>query len=142
ASNWLSPSSLLPTDGGNNIVDEGLSDRPRSNLPPNDSNGDDGNGDDGIGDNAVSISSEVPFTSSESPLGVEHIQQALSNIKAAQSAFQEATRQAQTEYQRIKAEAAEQRHIARMQQFLDSGDPILVAEALSWARINPGILRA
>ncbi|NJO50146.1 MAG: hypothetical protein HC840_12710 [Leptolyngbyaceae cyanobacterium RM2_2_4] len=136
ASNWLSPSSLLPTDGGNNIVDEGLSDRPRSNLPPNDSNGDDG-----IGDNAVSISSEVPFTSSESPLGVEHLQQALSNIKAAQSAFQEAARQAQTEHQRIKAEAVEQRHIARMQQFLDSGDPILVAEALSWARINPGILR-
>jgi hypothetical protein len=142
ASNWLSPSSLLPTDGGNNIVGEGLSDRSCSNFPPNDSNANDSSDGDSNGDSAVSISSEVPFTSSDSPLGVEYIQQALSNIKAAQSVFQEAACQAQTEHQRIKAEAAEQRHIVRMQQFLDSGDPILVAEALPWARINPGILRA
>ncbi|KAM3114062.1 hypothetical protein [Phormidesmis sp. 146-33] len=27
-----------------------------------------------------------------------------------------------------------------MQQFLASGDPILVAEALAWADINPGVL--
>jgi hypothetical protein len=28
-----------------------------------------------------------------------------------------------------------------MQQFLDSGDPILIAEAMAWAQINPGVLQ-
>jgi hypothetical protein len=27
-----------------------------------------------------------------------------------------------------------------MQQYLESGDPILMAEALAWAEINPGVL--
>ena len=27
-----------------------------------------------------------------------------------------------------------------MQQFLNSGDPILMAEAIAWAQINPGVL--
>jgi len=27
-----------------------------------------------------------------------------------------------------------------MQQFLSSGDPILMAEAIAWAAINPGVL--
>jgi hypothetical protein len=29
-----------------------------------------------------------------------------------------------------------------MQQFLDSGDPILVAEAMAWAQVNPGVLQS
>ena len=29
-----------------------------------------------------------------------------------------------------------------MQQFLDAGDPILVAEAMAWAQVNPGVLQA
>lgn len=32
------------------------------------------------------------------------------------------------------------RQVARMQQFLGSGDPILIAEAMAWAEINPGVL--
>jgi hypothetical protein len=28
-----------------------------------------------------------------------------------------------------------------MQQFLDSNDPILVAEAIAWAKVNPGLLQ-
>ncbi len=43
--------------------------------------------------------------------------------------------------QRIKQEASQAKMITRMQQFLASGDPILVAEALAWAKVNPGILK-
>jgi hypothetical protein len=28
----------------------------------------------------------------------------------------------------------------RMQRFLDSGDPILMGEAIAWAQFNPGVL--
>lgn len=42
---------------------------------------------------------------------------------------------------RIRLEEAQKRHIERMQWYLDSGDPILMAEALTWAKHNPGILK-
>ncbi len=40
----------------------------------------------------------------------------------------------------LSPKASEIRWIIKMQQFLASGDPILVAEALLWAQGNPGIL--
>jgi len=42
----------------------------------------------------------------------------------------------------LKVAAAQQRQRQRMQQYLDSADPILIAEALAWAQVNPGILIA
>jgi len=54
--------------------------------------------------------------------------------------LQAATRNARLQHQRLKAEAGRQRQITRMQQFLTSGDPILVAEALAWVQVNPGVL--
>ncbi|MBD2070540.1 hypothetical protein H6F93_24005 [Leptolyngbya sp. FACHB-671] len=134
ASNWLSPSSLLSMDGGNSESGQGLGDRVASSTPLDDSNGDT------KVDNAASAKF-APLTTSDSLLGVQYIQQALSNVKAVQAAFQETACLAQGQHQRLKAEAAEQRHIARMQQFLDSGDPILVAEAMAWVRANPGVLQ-
>lgn len=53
---------------------------------------------------------------------------------------QEAVRIAQTETKRLQQEAQQRSYIARMQQFLASGDPILVAEAWAWAAVNPGVL--
>ena len=47
---------------------------------------------------------------------------------------------AQVQRDRIKTQASEQRQIARMQQFLDSGDPILMAEGMAWAQVNPNVL--
>ena len=127
ASNWLSPSSLFPSTGGNNPVDNASSDRPPASQPPS-------------GDNSPVQSDAGSIPSSSLP-GVQFVQQVLSTIKAAQDAFQEAKRLAQAQHQRIRAEAAEQRQIVQMQQFLDSGDPILVAEALAWAQVNPGVLQ-
>jgi len=61
----------------------------------------------------------------------------LSAIQAAQrAAIQIASRQ----QQQIKQQAGHARQVARMQQFLDSGDPILVAEAIAWAQANPDVL--
>jgi hypothetical protein len=34
----------------------------------------------------------------------------------------------------------QQAHVDRMRQFLTSGDPILMAEAIAWADVNPGVL--
>jgi hypothetical protein len=135
ASNWLSPSSLLSIDGGNSRPSQGLGDRIVSSAPSDGSNGDTNV------DNPTSTNFAPSSTTSDSPSGVQYIQQALSNIKVVQAAFQETACLAQVQHQRLKAEAAEQRHIARMQQFLDSGDPILVAEAMVWARANPGVLK-
>lgn len=42
--------------------------------------------------------------------------------------------------QRMKHEASEAKLIARMNYFLASGDPILVAEALAWAQVNSVLL--
>jgi hypothetical protein len=131
ASNWLSPSSLLSRDGGNDRHGEGLGDRTPPNIPATDSNGVE----------PSSTDFETVSTDLESLPGVQYIRQALSKIEATQAAFQEAACLAQAQHQRSKAEAAEQRHIARMQQFLDSGDPILIAEAMAWARANPGVLQ-
>ena len=74
------------------------------------------------------------------PPGVEGVQQTLLKVKAQQEALQTATRHARLQQQQLKAEAGRQRQLTRMQQFFTSGDPILVAEALAWAQVNPGIL--
>lgn len=68
-------------------------------------------------------------------------QQGLFAVKAAQDAHQAAVQLAHEQQQQIKQQAGEARQIARMQQFLDSGDPILMAEAIAWAQINPGLLK-
>jgi hypothetical protein len=42
--------------------------------------------------------------------------------------------------QHIRSEAQQKQQIDQMQQYLASGDPILIAEARAWAEINPGVL--
>lgn len=125
-SNHHTWSSLLPIDGGDNSPSKGLSDRAVDYTSPVDSN--------------LFANSSFDDFAADSPQEVQYIQRALLNIKAQQEAFQEATRIAKVHHQRIKAEATEGQHVVRMQQFLDSGDPILVAEAMAWAQVNPGIL--
>jgi hypothetical protein len=126
ASNWLSPPSLLSTNGGDNPSSQALSDRPAFNISFSDSN---------------SAVSSGHFSAPGSLLGVQGIQQGLFSMKAQQEAFQEATRLTNGQHQQMKSEAAEQRQIERMQRFLDSGDPILVAEAMAWVQVNPGVLQ-
>ncbi len=127
SSNWHSSTSLLSTNGGDNPSSKVSSDRTDFKIPTNDSN-------------SSTNSGRPPAL--ELLQGVRYVQQALFGIQAQQEAFQEATRLTQAQRQRIKSEAAERRQIDRMQQFLDSCDPILVAEAMAWAQVNPGVLQA
>jgi hypothetical protein len=78
--------------------------------------------------------------SSGLPQGIQYVQQALAAIRAQQEARREAVVVARQQQKRIQQEAKQTRLIDRMQQFLASGDPILIAEALAWAEVNPGIL--
>jgi hypothetical protein len=120
--NRHSSTSLLSTDGGNSSSSKGSSDLPYHNAPSSASN-------------TLALSS-----SSQSSQEIQYVQKMLFNIKDSKEAFQEASRIARAQYQRIKTEVTEWRQIDRMQQFLESDDPILIAEAMAWAQINPGIL--
>lgn len=125
ATNRPSLTSLLSINDGDNLSDKGSGNRTPSNATPDTGN-----------------DSSNPYQeTSQSPSGIQFVQQVLLEIQACKEAFQEASQQAQAQHQRIKAEAEGQRQIARMQQFLNSGDPILVAEAMAWAEINPGTLQ-
>jgi hypothetical protein len=119
ASNWHIPSSLLSSADGNSLSDKGLSDRVEEVL-------------EGEGSNA---SEPVNFSA-----GSGVIQSMLFDVQAWLAASKEATREANEQALRIRGEAQQQAHVDRMQQFLASGDPILVAEAIAWAEINPGAL--
>ena len=125
ASNWLSPSSLLSTPGGDSPPSLVSSDFNTSNISANDSNS---------VDNLIVSAPDVLQ-------GSQYIQQVLFRVCAQQEAFQEATRLTHAQHQQIKSEALQRRQIQRMQQFLESGDPILMAEAMAWAQVNPGVLQ-
>ena len=125
ASNWLSPPSLLSVNGGDNPSDQALSDLCAM-----------------LTAFAGSNDPEEPIagTTGEPCPEAHAVSQASLRDKGQQEALQEATHIAQSQRQRLKAEAAQQRQRNRMQQFLASGDPILVTEALAWAQVNPGVL--
>jgi hypothetical protein len=74
------------------------------------------------------------------PTEAGFVQQALFDVKAWLEAVQEAAREVREESDRAKQSAQHTNHIARMQQYLNSGDPILMAEALAWAEIYPDVL--
>lgn len=123
ASNWLSPPSLLSINGGDSLSARDPSHSTQLNTAP-----------DASKLNAHPDSACLP---SQARPAIQPTQQALNHFKA----FQEGMRQTAAERQRKKAEAAQQRQRTRMQQFLDSGDRILMAEALAWAQVNPGVLQ-
>lgn len=123
--NRLSPPSLLSTDAGDKPPNQALSDRTTINTSA-------------TGSNPPSDSGSRSNADAQQP--VQFVQQVLFTIGAQQQALQEATRMTQAQHNQIKAQACEQRQITRMQQFLDSGDPILIAEAMAWAQVNPQVL--
>jgi hypothetical protein len=65
----------------------------------------------------------------------------MAEVKAQLQATHEARRQAAAQRAAIEQQRGQARVIARMQAFLASKDPILIAEALAWAEINPGLLQ-
>jgi hypothetical protein len=61
-------------------------------------------------------------------------------LQAEQVARQQATELIKQQQEQQKNELAQARQINRMQQFLNSGDSILIAEAMTWAQAHPNIL--
>ncbi|MEP1079262.1 hypothetical protein NDI52_28030 [Leptolyngbya sp. PL-A3] len=81
------------------------------------------------------VSSDLDSSSQE--IGCNFTPEQLSIFELVQEA---AGQEAIANQKRIRLEGQQQRHIERMQGYLDSGDPILVAEAIAWAQLNPGVL--
>ncbi|MBM0744868.1 hypothetical protein JOY44_25450 (plasmid) [Phormidium sp. CLA17] len=120
-----SSTSLFPSTGSNHLTDKGSSDLELQNNEP--------------GRNSFLAQAPSNDASALSQ-DTSYVQQVLFEIKASQEARLAAVQMAYEQQQQIKRQASESRHVARMQQFLDSGDPILMAEAIAWAQVNPGVL--
>lgn len=73
-------------------------------------------------------------------IGVQYVRKVLTKLRTWQEIRTAAAQNAQQRQSCIQREAAMTQKIAKMQNFLASGDPILIAEALAWADINPGVL--
>lgn len=125
ASAASAPASLFPSPGRNCSAGESSSDPSRSEIES------------GRNFAGSAYTSRPP---SETPQDVRYVQQVLFETKAAQEARQAEVRTAYQQQQVLKQQAAAARQIARMQQFLDSNDPILMAEAIAWATAHPGVL--
>lgn len=125
ALNGHSYSSLLPGSGGNPLLQADLA--VGGTFQPG-----------SPGCNSVAAPVEVP--SGNRGQGTDWVRQALSQEQGEQAARREAAQTALLQQRRIQREASMKRQVDRMQRFLESGDPILMAEALAWAQVNPGIL--
>jgi hypothetical protein len=124
ASNWLNPTSLFPGAGGNVLPSRDYEVQPLAM-------------EDSLGGNSVQPQSGQPLCERSLPdlsLETQAIHQILADIKAKQDACREANRIAYEQQRQLKRQASEAQLSARMQQFLESGDPILVAEALAFQR--------
>jgi hypothetical protein len=131
ASNWHSPTSLLSADPRNNTPDNGLSDR-----SPTDSEACPGNVARDVDLTSSDSSPEAPSTEDD---GVP-MQIPLFDAQAWRETVQAANQEARENYQQVKDEAFQQQQVERMRGYWRSGDPILMAEAAAWARVNPGLL--
>ncbi|MGG6270151.1 hypothetical protein ACQ4M3_33345 [Leptolyngbya sp. AN03gr2] len=112
--------SLLPSDGSNNA----------SSNPSSDSTIQDPAL---IGGNSSIHQGSNPDTEAnpiESPL----------HAQAQREVYEEAIQLA-IEQHDIQPSALSPKHVERMQRFLESGDPILIAEAKAWATLHPGVLK-
>ena len=124
ASDCHSLTSLFPSADGNPTSRNGSSDFMAQNCGESDGN----------------PLSEVGSSGSGSGQGVQFVQKTLEDIQAQREARREASEIAWQRQQQIKRQASNAKLVNRMQQFLNSGDPILIAEALAWAEINPSVL--
>jgi hypothetical protein len=130
--NWHTPPSLLPSADGDKPPQTASSDRTainslstgRNTLPV---------------DDAIAAVTPTAPDSSSSPYP-EVVQRPLLDAKTWLAVTQAAAQEAQSKAQQIKQQAQQQQYVQRMQQYLHSGDPILVAEAIAWAQLNPGTL--
>jgi hypothetical protein len=128
ASNWHSPTSLLPADPRNDLVDKGLSDRSLPNSEDSPSNI--------PGDEVLTSSDSSPEASSSGDNAVPRPIPRF-DAQAWKETVQAANEEARERQQQIKDAAFERQQVERMRQYWRSGDPILMAEAAAWAEMNP-----
>lgn len=126
-SNLPDPTSLLPGPGSNPSLDQALSDCTGEAVAVS-------------GSNSELESQPIVISDCSYPVHPQHLYQHPFAFAWA-DASQEASRLAHQQTRRIQNEARQKAYIDRMQRYLESGDPILTAEALAWAEINPGILQ-
>lgn len=119
------PTSLFPSDGGNLSPSQASSDPVFSTQP---------SGRNFAGDRDAADHTPAPVT------GIQFVYQVLDQIKQRQTAHQEGQSLAHEQQQQIKQQRSQAKRLAQMQEFLASGDPILMAEAFAWAQMNPGML--
>jgi hypothetical protein len=132
-----SPKSLLLENDGNSPTSNGCRDFSVINRSSIDGN---------------SLSDKEPnvYTNSNSSIhlsehqeqfeGIRYVQQILFEIQERSQTDRVAAKQAPNQSRQRNQEEARVAQIQRMQQYWDSGDPILMAEAQQWAIANPGIL--
>jgi hypothetical protein len=131
ASNWHSPTSLLSTDPRNNTPDNGLGDRfhPDSEDSPSNVPGD---------EELTSSDPSIEASSTEGSAVPRQIPRF--NAQAWKETLQAANQEARERSQQSKDAAFERQQLERIRGYWRSGDPILMAEALAWAEMNPGWL--
>ncbi|MGI0483997.1 hypothetical protein ACN4EK_01100 [Pantanalinema rosaneae CENA516] len=118
------PTSLFPGDGGNRAS----SLLPGDPISPRQPSGRNLEGD--------RLGTEISPATMQ---GIQFVRQVLEEIKQRQTTHQTATPLTDHQ-QQIKQQRSQAKRLAQMQEFLASGDPILMAEALAWAKLNPGLL--
>ena len=114
--------SLLSNTGGDKALVEGLSDR---NIEISDSRG--GN----LQHQDIDSSASSRITQS-----VLSLRSVLLDLKACSEARREAIQIAKAEAEQTRDQAFKAAHITRMRRYLESGDPILMAEAIAWSQIH------
>ena len=118
ASNGHCPTSLFAHNGSNDLQDNPSSVLEESRLEE-------------LGRNVPeSTSAQIKASLEETRL----------RLQAEQAARQKAAELSIQQQQQYKHHSAQIKQIERMQQFLNSGDSILAAEAMNWAEIHPNIL--
>lgn len=120
------PPSLFPTAGGNISPSQASSDLASSIQPQSGRN---------IADDRQ-VASVAPIPAQ----GIQFVHQVLAEIKQRQTAHQIAPPSVDESQQQLKQQRSRAKRLAQMQEFLASGDPILMAEAFAWAQMNPGML--
>lgn len=124
ASHCSSSTSLFPSDDGNLLHHKDPSDLSLPNQETQDGN-------------CLQLDSDL---ASGGTMGVQYVRKVLTELHTWQDIRDAAAQNARQRQYCIQQEAAITQKIVKMQNFLASGDPILMAEALAWAAINPGIL--
>ncbi len=121
ASNGHCPTSLFPSDGSNVAQDNASSNSRESNSEDSGRN--------------------APKSTPIDPTQIyASLQATRLRLQAEQAARQQADKIIKQQQEQQKNELAQTKQIERMQQFLNSGDSILMTEAITWAQAHPYVL--